>query len=399
MKISNLQLKIQGESILLSADCLIRPFGADKMYFKLEKKYMDFIAFDMSPFAAALLIPSMKLGSPLIIDGEISEQMYKGLHEIMETMLSWNLGLKPINIQVSRLKKDSYKPNKHAMFFSGGVDSFYTYLKNKLTGKKKVSYFILANGFDVGLNNTKLWRSTVSTVQSVAENEGVEIIKIESNARVLTEPIISWGFNHGGCLAALGLVLRKKIKSAFVASTFYRDNIFLWGTHPDIDHLWGTETFSLYHHGTEATRLEKVRFISRYPIVLKNLRVCYLNKENKFNCGKCDKCLRTMIEMYIAGTLERSRTFPKTIDIEAVKHLHIEGKQSASYQIESLSALQKMQLNYPLQDALEESIKKMSLSQKAFAKKIVKKLWFIDHYYTRSNLYKIYKLTNRIRSI
>jgi hypothetical protein len=396
MKISNLQLKIEAESIILHADCFIRPFGPDKLYFKFDKKYIDFIAMDMSPFAAALLIPSMKLGSDLVIEGEISEQLYKGLRKVMKVMLSWDIGLKPISIFATHIKKDEYTSKKTATFFSGGVDSFYTYLKNKKNGQNKIDYFILANGYDISLRNRKLWKESLATVKNVAQHENIKLITVESNVRHLIEPILTWDYTHGGCLAALGLALRRELNTVYIASTYASDQLFPNGTHIQLDHLWSTETLSFHHDGAEVSRLEKTKYIAHEPIVLENLRVCYLNKRNRFNCGLCDKCNRTMIGLYIAGTLEKSKTFPRSIDLNVVRKLITCTEDGAAFQMENLVELKKTNLDKKLQQALQESItNSFAHSSVSSVKSFLHRVWFYDYFYTRSNLYKVASLVRK----
>ena len=388
MEIRNVSLKEVDDSIVLSADCTLRHFGSDTIYFKFDKKYKDFIVADASPFAAALLVPAMKLGQDLIIEGAISEKLYRGMHEVMTIMLSWNIGLKPISIIASELKKDEYAPQKNASFFSGGVDSFYTYLKNKESGKEKINYFILANGYDISLDSTELWKTTRNIIQDIGRKEHIEIIEVESNVRRMIEPIIPWGFTHGGCLAALGLSLRKELKSIFIASSYHNDQMFPWGSHPDTDYLWSTETLSFHHDGADVNRVQKVGFIAEYPIVLENLRVCYLNKKNKFNCGQCDKCLRTMINLRIAGALERPKTLPHVIDLERLRNLSIEREHGAIYYKENLAALEKLGIDQPLQQAIRESLLNLTPEQ-SYAMDALTKIWFLDYYYNRGRLYDI----------
>src|SRR6266446_10097077 len=180
MKIKNIKVETEGNSIKVSAMCTIRHFGDDEIYFKFDKRYKDFLMTDASPFAAALLIPSMKLGEDLIIEGSISEKLFKNMREIQKTILSWNIGCKPINIIPEKLIKDTQKPTEVATFFSGGVDSFYTYLKH-VVDKDKIKYFISVNGFDIELHNPKLWEATLSNVKKIAQKENIKVIEVETN--------------------------------------------------------------------------------------------------------------------------------------------------------------------------------------------------------------------------
>lgn len=394
MKINNIQLSVdkRDSTVLLTADCTIRYFGSDKIYFKFDSKYKEYISVDASPFVAALLVPSMALGQDLIVKGGVSKKFYENLHKIMETMLSWNIGLKPISVFVDTITEDVFTPAYNASFFSGGVDSFYTYLKNKNSNDAKISHFILARGYDINLSDKNLWDMTCKTVQDVAEKEGVKVVKIESNIREHIEPIIAWDYTHGGCLAALGLSLRVGLKKVYVASSYTYDQLFPWGSHPDIDPYWSTETLSFVHDGADTSRVEKVKYIAGNSLVWKNLRVCYLNVKSMFNCGVCDKCVRTMIGLLIAGYLDKSETFPREVSTHLIDTLNIEGEHGSIFHRENLVELQRIGIRPDLQKSIEDALRRVNLSPKVSTVDILKKIRRFDYLYLRDFLYHFYKL-------
>ena len=132
MIIKDTQLHRDDETTALSARCKIRKIGWDTVYFSIDNTMPDdYVHNDASPFAAALLLPSMKQGEDLVIEGSISAQLYHGMQAIMQEVLQWDIGLQPIKIEADSLAADPPRPQRSASFFSGGVDSFYTYLKHK----------------------------------------------------------------------------------------------------------------------------------------------------------------------------------------------------------------------------------------------------------------------------
>lgn len=44
--------------------------------------------------------------------------------------------------------------------------------------------------------------------------------------------------------------------------------------------------------------------------------MCYENIDQEYNCGKCEKCIRTMTNLAIAGLLDRCTTFGNVITLE-----------------------------------------------------------------------------------
>ena len=63
-------------------------------------------------------------------------------------------------------------------------------------------------------------------------------------------------------------------------------------------------------------RLEKVRDLANWPTALEALRVCPARLEDGGNCGKCEKCLRTRLELLAAGVEQTSALGPSLTPVE-----------------------------------------------------------------------------------
>ena len=406
MIIKDIHLQHTSTQAILSARCKIRKLGWDTVYFKIDAAKAAYIATDASPFAAALLIPSMRVGEDLIIKGSISEQLYTGMQAIMQELLTWDIGLKPIAIKVDTLAKDACRPTKTACFFSGGVDSFYTYLKHKQDKRvqDRVDTFILVNNsFDIDSRNGELWEANLKNLQTIAKEERIDLMVVESNinSHELLDPIVPWDYIHGACLAAVGLALRGAFRRVYIASTFSVEEQVPWGSHLKLDDHWSTETIRFIHDGTEATRYEKVRSqIAISPVALKYLRVCYINEKGTFNCGRCAKCLRTMISLYAADALDKSKTFPTKVPIELVARTPAApnaGVQIFHGENQNLNALKQQDRAPELQAAILSSIqltRDMQASKfKEPLERIAQKARFVDHRYARGHGYAVLSRT------
>src|SRR6202022_404376 len=114
------------------------------------------------------------------------------MHAIMREVLKWDIGLQPIKIEADALVADPPRPQRSASFFSGGVDSFYTYLKHKTDPieKVRIDSLILVNGFDINRRNTQLWDRTLENIRSIAEAARGELIASGSNIQSIFEPIL-----------------------------------------------------------------------------------------------------------------------------------------------------------------------------------------------------------------
>lgn len=394
MKITNIRTKRAEGEISILADCKIRPVGWDTVYFTFDKKYAGWLREDASPFAAALLIPSMYRGENLVIEGTVSEKLYQGMHRTMETMVKWNIGMKQIKISATGTTKDDGDPKNVGTFFSGGVDSFYTYLKHKSDKKDKITHFILVHGNDIGLRNKDLWEDTLKSVEQIAKADGIEMVVVKTNVQALIEPMITQDYTHGGCLGGIGLCLRGGFRKIYIPSTFSLDQQVPYGSHPDLDKNWSSEKLSFEHDGTEARRLDKIEWqIAKSPLALEYLRVCYMNIKGNYNCGKCEKCTRTMIALYIAGKLDEVKTFPHMIDKDRVTHLVAHAGYASIIHRENLKAMKERNIDPELQAAIEKGLANTVGISHNYGpiKQSMEYMVLMDHLYLRGKLFATWK--------
>jgi len=366
--------------VRLTADCHIRHFGADRVYFKFNPECLADVYPDASPFAAALLVPAMALGEDLEIEGAVSEKLLAGMKNIVSLMSGWGLGLRPIRIRAHKAVPDRGRPKHVATFFSGGVDSFYTYLKRK----GQIDTFMVVNGYDIDLGNDQLWRTSCRSVREVARDAGVRLIEIESNIRHLIDPIVPWINAYGGCLAAAGLCLRREIKQIYISSGLKKEAQIPEGSHHLLDHFWSTEIIAFAQDGHEASRFEKVRRIADSPLALRHLRVCYMNRKGSYNCGRCEKCLRTMTALYALGKLSQAKTLPGTIDKDQLfRVISASDVIGVAMHHDNLDALKDANIDPGLQAAIEEAIAAVKTKTTEKRDKLQDKLYYWDHMYLR----------------
>jgi hypothetical protein len=67
--------------------------------------------------------------------------------------------------------------------------------------------------------------------------------------------------------------------------------------------------------------------------------------------------------------------------------MKILGEPRAVYTRENLMALEKLNIDPPLQDALRQALNHISFSR-PYVMEIAVRVWFLDYYYNRSRVYK-----------
>lgn len=319
---------------------------------------------------ATAILPAMKTGcKEIITTGEVSQRFLTSLATIQYIYKSWNQALtEPTITGLKPIQKSRYNKNRVGLFFSGGVDSFYSLLKHQ----DEITDIIFVHGFDIKLENKILREKVFRRIKKVGEQLDKNVIEIETNIQHFFKTVggLNWGeYGHGAALAATGHLLSPLFCRIYIASSHERGEVIPWGSHYVLDHLWSSEDLEFVHDGFGYSRIKKVAFISNYKIALENLRVCWKNPDNSYNCGECEKCLRTMINLKISNALEKCTTFDKEINYKQISKLII-NKEFYGYFIKSnIIELEKTEGN----DELIKVLKKL-LSQPTWTKKF-KKRW------------------------
>ncbi len=152
----------------------------------------------------------------------------------------------------------------------------------------------------------------------MSDDLGKTLVPVVTNVRQVGARLAPWTMMHGAALASVALALGSAIRRLTIASSATYDTIYPWGTHPLLDPLWATETITVVHDGCEKSAIEKLHDIIVSDLVLQTLRVCP-GYGPEYNCGRCNKCMRTMVDLLLAGRLQRAQTYPHEIDPERLR--------------------------------------------------------------------------------
>ena len=87
--------------------------------------------------------------------------------------------------------------------------------------------------------------------------------------------------------------------------------------------------------------MAKAAAIAQHDVALKTLRVCWWNPGGAYNCGRCEKCLMTMVSLRAVGSLERCETLPQHVEPWRVARLPISTPSTRFFMTENLRALEE----------------------------------------------------------
>jgi hypothetical protein len=263
------------------------------------------------PFVPIAFVDALRHGRRLRIEDPVSPRLLASLPAAARVMRGW-FGHWPETQTVAAGRP--VPPPQAAgrgvgCFFSGGIDSFHTLLRHR----DEVTALIVIQGFDVRLDDAALRERTSREAREVGAALGLDVFEVESNARELW--VRAWARYFGGVLAGAAHGLAHRLRKVFVPASDYGEPILPNGSHPDLDPLWSTEAMEIVHDGCEVPRLEKTRIVAADALALAHLRCCHESwGEGAFNCGRCEKCLRTMTGLRLCGALGRATTFERPFD-------------------------------------------------------------------------------------
>jgi len=270
-------------------------------------------------FLSSCLYLAMSLRLPLHIEGNLSPGLIRSAGIIQQIAEKWYCSFSTIPLTNTQETSNRIFGHDVGCFFSGGVDSFYSLLKHF----NNISKIIFVHGFDIPLSNYELRKIVSKELNEVSKEIGRELIEVETNLREISDQYIDWTHYFGSGLASVAHLLSSTFKRIYIPSSETYAHLEPCGSHPLLDPLWSTEHLEIIHDGCEATRIEKVRKIAQYEIALKKLRVCWENKENAYNCGVCEKCIRTMISLSAIGALDNCSAFKSKLDPYLVSQINI----------------------------------------------------------------------------
>jgi len=341
--------------------------GEESLGFRVPAEWAGALSDRGDPFLAALLPAAVASGRGLAIDGEVSARLLEQVDQLMGIWNWQNPYWEPVPVDVTHAWSGRHAGRATGSFFSGGVDSFHTLLRNHdlERGDARISHVICALGFDLNPDNEAMYRIVLARVAEITRALGVALVPLRTNMRDLTDRFAGWQYQQMGAgMAAVGLSLGPLLRRVLIPSgdTALVSTIVA-PSNPLSDPLWSTDGTEFHHDGCEATRLQRIRrYIATSDLALRHLRVCFANvaagSSQAWNCGRCPKCVRTMVLLHVAGALERCTAFDeRTLDLDRVRSLETDPRYSARHLEEALAVLEREDRDPDLQDALREALR------------------------------------------
>jgi hypothetical protein len=332
---------------------------------------------DPNAFLVGCIIPALHFGEKRIaIEGQICPFLLEGLETVMALMRIWTKDqYRPLVIEPQKIAENNnlYDPGRHraAMFYSGGIDSIAALRRNILQYPRshpaRVQDCFFIHGFDIGgvvARGMKyhVFDRGLEAMEKVTSAAGVNTVAVYTNIRHLCDERELW-LNRffGAVLAAVAHGFSSRLDLFFIASSYDFENLEPCGSHPLLDPEYSSYQLRIRHRDANLSRLDKLRIVAGWEPGFQNFRVCLANVEDRLNCGRCEKCVRTMTGLVAIDALHKTEAFAENdVTPEMFDAFKINIRHRQPFYLELLPELKKQ----GRMDLVDVITQKLSMNQR-----------------------------------
>jgi hypothetical protein len=269
----------------------------------------------------------MQWAAPVAVHGQVSPSLLQNLEEFQAAWSAWEpQRYHPVKISadVEQEQPPAESSDKAIVAFSGGVDSCFTVFRHRSDRcgrwQRNLQAGLMIHGLDIPLEEQQPFTKAAEKSKALLASLGVELIPLATNFRQLP---LDWENAFGTALASCLMLLEGGYTTGLIASSFpYQALSFPYGSNPITDWMLSTKAFQIVHDGAAFPRLEKMGEIAHWPEALQSLRVCWQGSQKDHNCGRCEKCVRTILNFRILG-VGLPECFEEDITDEQIRNIQV----------------------------------------------------------------------------
>lgn len=272
-----------------------------------------------NPFVPSLAVLASFLGEDLEVRGSLSRRLLWGVNQVINVFMDWSPKVfHPIRIFPDSLTDAHIVSDETAILFSGGVDSYYSLLNHNPETDKilPVSSAIFVHGCDIPLDKPESYARVFDIYEPILVEMGIRLISAKTNMREFHRKV-NWNITYGSVLAGIAFGMEGLYRQLLFSAQHQRDAQVMQGSEIRLVSSLSTENTEVLLDG-QIHRAEKVAYLCQQPVTYSTLRVCWEHPDGIMNCGKCEKCIRTMVELELAGGLKDYKTFKSKLHISQI---------------------------------------------------------------------------------
>ena len=307
-----------------------------EIYYETSSEYGDALTFDPGVFLLAAAIPAMRHAEQRIrIEGSICPLLAEGIQTNIRTLIRWHgpPRILPQLEPTEGMRARTLAEPRAGLFLSGGVDSLFMLRENRrrlpLDHPNSFKDAVFVYGIDMGgvegWERQAYYEAGLKALQPIVEETKLQLMPISTNVKLLNDGLFFYQREaEGAILASIAQAFSRRITQISIAASDTVDDLGHYGSHPMIDPYYSNSALQVHHETWMHNRIEKIAGILDWETAMANLRVCFEYRydpaDGDINCGKCGKCMRTMLGILAAGgdasvakSLPMDRITPKFI--------------------------------------------------------------------------------------
>jgi hypothetical protein len=376
-----MELRVGSPEILKREDGAIR-FGAPvkigtenrTAWFEVPESQEKRISLSSEPYLRALLPLASVEGYRLVFEQPLDPYSVYSCQRWLSMLQSWvPSDYKNVTIDAPSQTTEEPKEGETLFTYSGGIDSLYTVYRHHICTQwtpYTLNAAMLVLGLDIPLEETNHFEVVVKQAEQVMGPLGLGIVATKTNVKEFTKNYL---YEYPAILAACFMAVGAGSRLGIIASAGNTGQAALSpGSTPFTDPQLGYPGFRIETGDWEIPKSEKMRGIAKWEAGRDNARVCYVNEEYSKNCGKCPKCINTMLCFKIFnGSIPAS--FHTELTPQIVRSIKINSPHKVKHAKQTYElAVKEDVADDPLFKALDSAIRKWTIIEKAKATRLGK---------------------------
>lgn len=300
---------------------LVAPIRIDKgtlqtIWFEVKQEYKNYLCSERSDaFIVGVLNYAMRNGHDIVFETPISSDLFYNLNvELIDVLCKTGESYYRTTLLGPISQSKLSRGKAVGTGISCGVDSFFSIANhiNDDIESYKITHLTFNNvgSHGEGEKATELYNQRVQRSRNFAKEYNIPLIESNSNIYDVIKQNHYMTHTYTSCFAIL--CLQKLYSKYYYSSSIelkdlsFKDSDKISPGHYEKVLLssFSVNGVEIYSEGANASRFEKTYLVSSYSPSYKYLNVCIPENEN---CGKCEKCMRTLLGLEAVGALEKYR--------------------------------------------------------------------------------------------
>jgi hypothetical protein len=272
----------------------------------------------------AAIFPAMQHGGHLDLAGEVSGLLLRNMLDVQSIWIRMRPDeFRPVSVSADSVREGfvSPHPRRAILPLSAGLDSMYSLFRHtdparplgSATADLEAALFI--DGVTALASGPASSAALQEKVRECAALRDLPVVVVRTNWEDHVDPF----YSHGALLAACITVLSSHFGLGLVGTSPPHAMLEypVYGSAPCVDVFYRSAGMEIRSDGADLIRDQKAAALSAYAEALEHISVCTTRGRSARNCGRCEKCIRTMVN-FIATGCEIPRAFPMGIDLSRV---------------------------------------------------------------------------------